>query len=232
MTRRERLHAHTREEIKAVARQQMAAQGTAALSLAAIARQMELTTPALYRYFADRDALVTALIIDAFRSVADSMEAAAENLPHQQYAERLVAVMGAYRAWALRHPVDFQLIYGNPIPGYHAPADLTVPEVRRGAAVILTILQAAYDAGALQLSPGMAPPADILLRASDTWGAESALQPAVVFVCMTGWTRMHGIVMLELFNHLQPTIGDVGAFFHHELALFLRDIGLTPLNTS
>lgn len=233
MNRRERLREHTRDEIKAVARQQMAEQGTASLSLASIARQMELTTPALYRYFADRDALMTALIVDAFSGVADAMEAASASLSVERYAERLLAVMESYRAWALQHPVDFQLIYGNPIPGYHAPEDQTVPQVRRGSTVILNILQSAYDANALSLSPALqAPPADLQLHLSTAMGFAPTISPAVMYICMTGWTRVHGIVMLELFNHLQPSIGNVDAFFRQEMTLFLANVGLTLSNTS
>ncbi len=72
-TRRERLHEQIREEIKAIARQQMAAEGNETLSLRAIARQMEVTAPALYRYFPSRDDLITALILDAFNGLADAM---------------------------------------------------------------------------------------------------------------------------------------------------------------
>lgn len=234
MSRRERLREGTREEIKAVARQQMAQQGTAALSLTAIARQMELTTPALYRYYADRDALITALIIDAFASVADAMEDAAASVAHDQYAAQLMVVMNAYRDWAIQHPVDFQLIYGNPIPGYHAPADLTVPEVRRGSAVILSVLSHAYQAGALRLSPAVqALPNALQLRSASASGFEqAAVPPAIVYLCMSGWTRIHGIVMLELFQHLQPTVGNVGALYRFEMTQFLASIGLDLPDTS
>jgi AcrR family transcriptional regulator len=233
MSRRERVREHTRDEIKAIARQQMAEQGTAALNLAAIARQMEMTAPALYRYFADRDALVTALIVDAFASASDAIEAASASLPAEHYAERMRAVMEAYRAWALANPVDFQLIYGNPIPGYHAPAELTVPQVRRTTAAILHILQAAYTAGRLRLPPELqSPPRNVQLHVSDSSGMTPTMFPALLYVCMAGWTRIHGIVMLELFNHLQPTVGDVGAFFRHEVEQFLSSVGFTLPDSS
>jgi AcrR family transcriptional regulator len=132
---RESQRQDTREEIKAFARQQMAAEGTAALSLRAIARDMEMTAPALYRYFPSREDLITALIVDAFNALADALEAADAAPTQQDYGSRLRAVLMAYRGWALEHPTDFQLIYGNPIPGYSAPRELTVPAPDgRGAA--------------------------------------------------------------------------------------------------
>ena len=117
MSRRDRMRDLTIAEIKATARQQMAESGTAGVSLSAIARAMELSAPALYRYFASRDDLVTALIVDAFNDLADDDPGGRSRLWRPAYADRLLACL-AYREWAIAHPVDFQLIYGNPIPGY------------------------------------------------------------------------------------------------------------------
>jgi AcrR family transcriptional regulator len=229
MSRRERIRGEIRDEIKAIARQQMAEQGTASLSLTAIARRMELTPPALYRYYPDRDALITALIVDAFDALAAALADAAASQPIEHYAARLEAVLLAYRAWALANPFDFQLIYGNPIPGYHAPVELTVPAVRRGAAVIMGVLQAAYMAGALHL------PADLpaiteqieLHTAPEPGMNDEAISPLVTYVCMTGWAHIHGIIMLELFNHLQPTIGNIDAFYRHEIRALMQHMGLS-----
>ena len=73
MSRRDRMRDLTIAEIKATARQQMAESGTAGVSLSAIARTMEISAPALYRYFASRDDLVTALIADAYNDLADDV---------------------------------------------------------------------------------------------------------------------------------------------------------------
>ena len=78
LTRRERVRQATVMEIKAVARAQMAAEGTAGVTLRAIAREMGMTAPALYRYFGSRDELVTALVTDAYDALADAMEVAVE----------------------------------------------------------------------------------------------------------------------------------------------------------
>ncbi len=230
MSRRERIRGEIRDEIKAIAREQMAEQGTASLSLTAIARRMELTPPALYRYYPDRDALITALIIDAFDALAVALATAAASQPTERYAERLEAVLLAYRAWARANPFDFQLIYGNPIPGYHAPIELTVPAVRRGADVIMGVVQAAYTAGELHLPEDLPALADsVELRASPESGMGAEVtSPLVTYVCMTGWAHIHGIIMLELFNHLQPTIGNIDAFYHQEIRVLMQRMGLQP----
>src|SRR5262245_33076145 len=112
----------TRSQILDIARKQMAEHGTAGLALRAIAREMDVTAPAIYRYFPSLDDLITELILENFNALADALEAASNSLPENDYAGRIMAVLMAYRQWALDHPIDFQLIYGNPIPGYVAPA--------------------------------------------------------------------------------------------------------------
>src|SRR5690348_12056939 len=111
-TRAERLREATITEIKAIAHQQMADQGQAALSLGAIARTMGLTTPALYRYFANRDALITALIVEAYQELATALEQADAAAPTDDYTARFRSMAFAYREWAIAHPHDYALIYG------------------------------------------------------------------------------------------------------------------------
>lgn len=224
--RRERLHDSIREEIKAIARQHMATEGTAAISLRAIARDMEMTAPALYRYFSSRDDLITALIVDAFTALADALvdtEAA-----HRQTdpITRLTEVLLAYRRWALEHPTDFQLIYGNPIPGYAAPSEVTVPQVQRGFSVIMGVMDEAVRTGLLRLPPEAHHLPQAVEAHFHTMIAEGGypIAPGLFYLGIALWTRMHGILMLELYHHLGPTVGDVDAFYGHEIAHFLSRI--------
>src|SRR3954454_14822783 len=139
-TRREQQYAATSAEIKDIARRLMAEHGTAGLSIREVAREMRMTAPALYHYFANRDALITALILDAFNALADALEQARADAATYTPVQQLKAVLIGYRAWALAHPIDFQLIYGNPIPGYEARREVTVPAVARGFQVIIELM--------------------------------------------------------------------------------------------
>src|SRR5215510_14581630 len=114
-TRREQKREDTINEIKAVARQLMSEGGTNALSMRPIAAEMKMSVMGLYRYFENRDALITDLIADNFNAMADAMETARDNEPSSSPVKKLWAALMAYRRWAVEHPVDFQLIYGNPI---------------------------------------------------------------------------------------------------------------------
>src|SRR5215207_10245624 len=110
------------EAIKETAWKQITAFGAPALSLRAIARELNITAPAIYNYFPDRDALVTALIIDAFTSFGDWQLEARDSVPEEDLPGRLNAIGLAYRNWAHAYPQRYQLIFGAPIPGYKAPA--------------------------------------------------------------------------------------------------------------
>ena len=118
-TPRERYRAQVRAEVKQRAWEQIATAGASALSLNAIAKQMGLSGPALYRYFAGRDELITELIRDAYRSLADAFRASAAA------GTGVAGLAHTLRAWALDDPQRYFLVYGTPVPGYHAPDDIT-----------------------------------------------------------------------------------------------------------
>ena len=126
---RARVRAEMTEEIKAVARRHLATDG-ANLSLRAVARDMGMASSAVYRYFASRDDLLTALIIEAYDSVGEAAEQAAAAAASAGFADQLVAVGHAVREWALAEPHQWALIYGSPVPGYQAPQDTIGPATR------------------------------------------------------------------------------------------------------
>ena len=78
---RARVRAELTEEILAAARRQLAEQGSAALSLRAVAREVGMVSSAVYRYFPSRDHLLTALIVDAYDGLGAAVERAAAKVP-------------------------------------------------------------------------------------------------------------------------------------------------------
>jgi AcrR family transcriptional regulator len=228
MSRREKLRQEMLQDIKATARQQMSENGTAAISLSAIARALEVSQPALYRYYPSRDALVTALIVDGYTDLANRMKAAENDIPREAYGKRLLAVMLANREWALENPVDFQLLFGNPIPGYHAPADITVPAARQVFSVVLNILIEALHAGVLQprTEQQMLPDNLRVHLPVEQDGQMTELPPEAVYIGIIGWSYTHGMIMLELFHHTSALLPDPGAFYRKEAEHLLNSYGL------
>lgn len=219
----------TTQAIKVAARQQMATNGTAGISLRGIARELGMTAPALYNYFPRLDNLVTALIVDAFNGLADSVDEAVQSA--EQPAQQLKLAMNAYRNWALAHPADFQLIYGNPIPNYEAPSEVTTPLAARPLETFYRCLAAAYQAGELSIPEAYieVPPHITEHVGSFLWVSFPELREmpmSIFYLTIVGWARMHGVVMLEIFEHIGPTIGDVDTFFNLEIDIFLKNLGL------
>ncbi len=225
--RNDELNAATAEAIKNIARQLMAEEGTNGLSVRGIAKVLDLTPPAIYHYFASLDDLTTALIVDSFNALADALEAAAAQSTAPTAGGKLIDVLMAYRQWAVDHPIDFQLIYGNPIPGYVAPRDLTVPAVVRTFVVTVSLIEEALQTGELlPESPYDDIPLVVAARLQELI-AEGGYPIATLsmYLTMIIWTEVHGIIYLELFNHIQHNVGDVAVFYKTKICNTLLTMG-------
>jgi AcrR family transcriptional regulator len=202
-TPRERYRAQVRAEIKQHAWEQLATAGASALSLNAIARRMGLSGPALYRYFAGRDELITELVRDAYRSLADTLRAAGAAGPD------LPALAHALRDWALHDPQRYFLVYGTPVPGYHAPDDIT--------AIAREIMTTLIDACAVLPSGGPEKPFRTHLAEHREWADGHPAEPAALHRALTVWTRLHGALSLELAGQFAGMGFDPALFFAAEL---------------
>ncbi|MFJ3493338.1 TetR/AcrR family transcriptional regulator [Streptomyces sp. NPDC086091] len=214
-----------RAEIKDRAWEQVADAGASALSLNAIAKQMGMSGPALYRYFSGRDDLITELVRDAYRSLADTVTAAAAPGPPDV---RVLAA--ALRGWALADPHRYFLVYGTPVPGYHAPGEITgiASEIM---AVLLDAFTAAGPAeGARRRGaagsadePGSSAGArfDAHLADHRVWAAEHPAPPAALHRALSFWTRLHGVLSLELAGHFTGMGFDPDLFFAAEVESLL-----------
>jgi AcrR family transcriptional regulator len=225
----ENLRQSNYDSIKAIARQQMIAHGTAGISLRGIARDMGITAPAIYNYYPRLDDLITALLVDAFNGLADSIDSAITSAG--THREQLLQGSNAYRSWANANKADFQLIYGNPIPNYEAPREVTVPLATRPLVSFYRVMMEAYQANRLNIPPEYASvPKSIEDYVSDflyPQYPQTMEMPMSLYYLMTVlWTRIHGTVMLEIFGHLEPSLGDVDIFFEQEIGIFLNRLGL------
>ena len=144
---RARVRAEMIAEIKTIARRHLETDG-ANLSLRAVARDMGMVSSALYRYFASRDDLLTALILDAYNALGEAAEAAdAAVTDRSQLRARWLATARGIRGWALRTPAEYALLFGTPVPGYAAPAD-TITAAARTPVVLIRILADGFASGA------------------------------------------------------------------------------------
>src|SRR5512132_3514903 len=161
-TMRERYRAQVRAEAKQAALRQLAESGPAGLSVSAIGKQLGVSGPALYRYFASRDELLTELIIDAYHDLADALTDAARHAPSTQPRAQLEDIARAYRSWALAQPHRYRLLFGPPLPGYDAHAHRLVEAAQAAMNLLLGVLRELGDHTA-------APPSQPLASQLSAW---------------------------------------------------------------
>ena len=215
-------------EILAMAREHVGREGAAALSLRSIARDLGMAPSALYRYFDGRDALLSALILTAYESLAETAEAAAREAQGRRGsdAERFSTVPRAMREWALGHPHEWGLIFGTPVPGYQAPEDTVVPYARIAAAMVRPVVEA-DGAGRLRPRHGVEVPPELALAVEPvSEGLLPGMPVATVVRVVQAWTTVVGIVSLEVFGHWRNTIGDPGALFEGTVRDLAGSLGL------
>src|SRR5262245_50006409 len=151
-TLRARIRAEMIEEIKSTARRHLAVDG-ANLSLRAVARDLGMVSSATYRYFASRDELLTALILDAYNSLGEAAEQAEAAVARTDLLGRWLATCRSVRDWGRENPHEYGLIYGSPVPGYAAPQD-TVAPASRVPLLFVAILRNGYERGKLRIERG------------------------------------------------------------------------------
>ena len=205
------------EAIKETAWKQIAEYGAPALSLRAIARELNITAPAIYNYFPDRGALVTALIIDAFTSFGDWQLEARDSVRAEDLRGQLKAIGLAYRNWAHAYPQRYQLIFGTPIPGYKGPVDKIFPSSARSLSALVSVVEGLRVAGKLNISsfPKIKPEYKTSFEMWKTYGGEADVLS--LSVAMIIWSRVHGIVSLEIGGNLPPFGAKGDALYLYEL---------------
>ncbi|HWG13633.1 MAG TPA: TetR/AcrR family transcriptional regulator [Streptosporangiaceae bacterium] len=217
-TRRERQRQETLAEIKTRAMDQVAGGGAGSVSLNAIARAMGMSPAALYRYFASRDALLAELVVDAYGSLADALQRAADGVGAGAGAGGLAAVARAYRGWALAHPNSYLLIFQTSSgSGLDLDPDRTVAAAQRSMDVFLGALNDSA-AGDAELSPELA-------GQIRTWGQRAQppdLPAGRLYLGLLAWTRLHGLISLELGHHLAATGVDPALLYEAEVQSLLQ----------
>lgn len=234
LTRRERNRLATIEEIKTLARRQLAEHGPGGLSLRAIARQMGMASSALYTYFAGYEDLMGALCVDAYHSVADALTAARDVEPATDPTRRWQAICHGYRRWSLENAAAFALIFGTPAPGYQAPESLTGPAAARFAAVPFGVYAAAVQAGAA--APDRTQIPDTLATGpllQDLLGEGAGeVPPRLAGIALNAWASVLGFLTLEIFGSLTRLITDTDELYRAHVHTVMLGMGFDPGLTS
>jgi len=193
-TPRQVARAESIDRIKRLALAQLAESGAATLSLRAIARELNLVSSAIYRYYPSRDELITDLIVDAYLDLAAALEETAR-APRREPRRRWMDTCQALRTWALTQPHRFALVYGSAIPGYAAPGDTIEPAGR--------VVRALCSAVAGEAAPRPAPMSRRLERqlAASAEALALAVDQTTMLRLVGAFSRVIGLLTLELNGH-------------------------------
>ncbi|MER6364485.1 TetR/AcrR family transcriptional regulator [Kitasatospora sp. NPDC001527] len=104
-------HGDLRAACLRAARELLEEDGSAGLSLRAVARRAGVSATAPYRHYADRDALVSAVAAEGYAELADHLAAAH---PSPRTPEDLAEVAVAYVRFALERPALFRVMFAEP----------------------------------------------------------------------------------------------------------------------
>ena len=234
-TRRERTRAATVREIKTTARRLLVEQGAESVTLRAIAREMGMTAPALYRYFDSHEALLSAVVADVYDELADSLEAARDTVATQHPGARLLEMGREFRHWSVEHPREFGLVFATPVPVViDAPSPLDKAGSRFGAAFIGAFFQLferrPFPVRADEdLPPGLRDQlADYRGLLCRQIGDQVMTLPLGSFeTFLSCWVQLYGFVALEVFDHLTFALVDAEPAFEANLRTMAGQLGTT-----
>ncbi|CAM5638175.1 MULTISPECIES: TetR/AcrR family transcriptional regulator [Streptomyces] len=228
-TPRQRYRAQVQQEIKQAALAQIAAGGIEALSINAIAKTLGMSGPALYKYFRNRDDLLTVLISDGYEDAAEAIRTAAHRVADRSPRARLLALAHAYRDWALAQPHRYLLLAGTPAAAYEAPAH-TTDSARAVMGPFVAVLaegepwpaaEPLYDEVRAWVTATPAVTDWIATYAPKATDPVPALAASVL-----AWTRMHGIVSLEVQGNFGGMGHDAATLLDLEMGALADAVGL------
>ena len=228
-TRRERQREETYDEIVAVSRQLLAEE--AELSLRAVAGRMGVTPPALYRYVANYQELVDLVAFEIDKAATERFRAAADELPEDDYAGRLLMSTTEFRLWALASPREFGLVFANPV----ADAGCVRRELLTLASsghLFTDQMRALWQHNRHPIPTVEELPAAVRdavlepLIPAETEGLAPE-ERGLIWVYMQGWTQLYGVVALEVFGHMDPRVIESGEMFIDTIRNFMPRVGVT-----
>lgn len=205
LTPRAQARVRTIAEILRVARAHLAVHSAPGLSLRAIARDLDMGSSAIYRYVASRDELLTLLIVRAYEELGEFTSEAFDAAPDGDAQAKLLAVAHSLRSWAHKHPNDYALIFGTPVPGYAAPQDTISP-----AQIVPSLLVRSFaEHGEPDRTLTNAEPmTDAIAAGFDPvrpfFGSDA--DPRLVSRGIALWCALLGLVSAELFGHLHNVV--------------------------
>jgi AcrR family transcriptional regulator len=215
-TRRERLRRQTVDEIVERALELVDAAGAHGLSLSSVGKAMGMTPPALYHYFASREALLDALVVAGYADLGAAVEAAAQDAADRPAPDRVAAIAHAWRRWALDHPRRYSMLFTGSRRETVNPLE-SVSTISRSMLALVTTLQEITPADAASdVAAGSGLDRE-LSRWGRSLGAPAGTESPALRFALSTWYRVHGLVSLEIVGALDNMGLDGGSLLTAEI---------------
>lgn len=240
-TRRARVRAATDHDIRRTARTLLIERGPEAVTLRAIARELGITAPALYRYYGSRDDLIEHLRLDVITDLGAELSQEVSELDTDGVAQ-LFTICRGFRRWALSHTKEFTLVFASPTGGVGS-ATSSVATLNRAAEpfgrVFLVTAARILATHQLNLPSGEAVPPELredlsafqdeLRSVCGQAGVDfppERLDLGTTYVMIQFWARLYGHITLEVFGNYPIPLSKPDSVFDALLSDLVRQIGL------
>lgn len=224
MGKRQESRERIERDIIAIGRRHLVTEGAAGLSVRAIARELGMVSSAVYRYVTSRDDLLTLLLIDAYNELADAVDLARQSAADSWDAQILASARAA-RQWAVDQPACWALLYGSPVPGYHAPGEMTIGPGTRVVGALFGAVATGIAAGDVVVSNIEVPQS--MSADFDEVRAEFEFDgnDATVLKCFLLWAALVGAISLEVFGQYgADTLTDPAGVFDRQIEMLLATL--------
>lgn len=244
-TRRERQRQATADEIVEVSRRLL--HDADDVSLRAVAAEMGMTAPALYRYVDSHAELLTLVARSVFSDVVAEMTTARDEHPDDDPAAQIVASTAAFRRWALGNREEFRLVFATPpTPEIEALHEAGASQEITTLEGCLPVETGVHEFGAFfseifgrlwvryrfpvpeddQLPPAVLEVLSEQIKPAEVTDGLGGVTPGMVWMFERSWARLYGTVTLEVFGHVHPGFISSGALFEATMLDIGRDLGL------
>ncbi|WP_063734089.1 TetR/AcrR family transcriptional regulator [Streptomyces sp. RTd22] len=222
----------TLRDIHQTARRLLVTKGSAAVTINAVAREMGMSGPSLYHYYASRDALVDAVTADFFQELAEAMEGDRDKNTGASLADRFLASCRAMRTWAVAHPAEFEWIFASPVGGgQHQPDSARRAAGMRFAHVFLDMIVEVWNTRPFPV-PDLGEQPERLREQLRAYSRliDGRLPAEAVQVYVTGWSRLYGLLCLEVLHQMDFALTDMEPLFEQCLGELSDMLGLTQVS--
>lgn len=235
-TRRQQLRAELLRDARGAARRLLAEHGVDGVTMVAVAKEVGIAGPGMYRYFEGRPALLGVLHEDTLDELVTYLRAVVDQQPQDDQVARLHAATHALFVWCRTHRNEFDLLFGADAQQAVGVSGTGRPHfAHRLASVFLPSFAALARSGVpfpgdADVAPGLATELSAY-RAALTRGSavsDDDVPLGAAHTIMVFWRQVYGLLCMVAYDQLDYAFGNFDAVFDDMIRDLLASLGLEP----